>query len=132
MIAVRLFLGFSALVWLPYGVYCFFDPSFLEQAAGIVGHSATAMTELRAMYGGLEAGIGTLCLCALFRRSLVQPALLMLCFICGGLALTRPAGLFLDGSASAYTFFALALEVPSAVIAILLARKSRPSTTLLR
>ena len=83
------------------------------------------------MYGGLEAGIGALCLGALFRRSLVQPALLMMAFICGGLALTRSAGLILDGSASPYTFGALALEIPSAVLAILLAGRSRPSTLLL-
>jgi hypothetical protein len=125
MIAIRLFLGFSTLVWLPYGVFCFFQPSFLGEAAGLAGHAATATTEIRAMYGGLEAGIGALCLSALFRPSRVRPALLMLGFLCGGLALTRTAGLFLDGSASAYTFGALAFEIPSAVIAILLARKGQ-------
>src|SRR5574340_262653 len=124
MIAARLFLGISALIWLPYGVYCFLQPQFLEQAAAISGHSPTALTELRAMYGGLEAGIGALCLCALFRRSLVQPALLMMGFICSGLALTRTAGLVLDASASAYTFGALTLEAPSALLAILLAARS--------
>ena len=55
----------------------------------------------------------------------------MLSFICGGLALTRTAGLFLDGSASAYTFGALTLEVPSAVIAILLAGRSRQPSLLM-
>jgi hypothetical protein len=78
---------------------------------------------VRAMYGGLEAGIGALCLCALLRSSLVRPALLTLCFICGGLGLTRLFGLLLDGSASTYTFGALVLEIPSAVIATVLVRR---------
>lgn len=121
--AVRLFLGFSALVWLPYGIFCIFQPSFLAVAAGVVANSATAVTEIRAMYGGLEAGIGALCLGALWRPVLVRPALLTLCFVCAGLALTRSAGLFIDSSASAYTFGALAIEIPSAVIAVMLSRR---------
>lgn len=124
MLATRLFLGFSALVWLPYGVFCVFQPSFLAKAAGVIASSATAVTEIRAMYGGLEAGIGALCLCAVLRPSLVRPALLMLSFICGGLGLTRILGLVLDGSASGYTFGGLALELPSAAIATLLVRRS--------
>lgn len=122
--AVRLFLGLSALVWLPYGLFCILRPSFLAGAAGVVASSATAVTEIRAMYGGLEAGIGALCLGALWRPDWVRPALLMLCFVCSGLALTRTASLFIDGSASAYTFGALAFEIPSAVIAVMLASSS--------
>lgn len=120
----RLFLGFSALVWLPYGVFCAVHPTFLADVAGVVASSPTAVSEIRAMYGGLEAGIGALCLGALFRPALARPALLMLCFVCGGLGLTRLAGLVLDASGSAYTFGALALEIPSAVIASLLVRWS--------
>jgi hypothetical protein len=37
MLARNLFLGFSALLWISYGVFCFLQPSFLEQAAGLVG-----------------------------------------------------------------------------------------------
>jgi hypothetical protein len=62
--AARIFLAFSALLWLPYGVYCFFDPGFLAGAAGVVSQSPTASTELRAMYGGLQTAIGALALAA--------------------------------------------------------------------
>ncbi len=123
MLATRLFLAFSALVWLPYGIFCFFQPSFLNEAAGLLGTSPTATTEIRAMYGGLEAGIGAFCVWALVRPELARSALLMLCFTCGGLALTRTAGLVLDQSASGYTFGGLAFEVPSTIIAIILVRR---------
>ncbi len=126
MVVTRLFLAFSALVWLPYGAFCALRPSFLAGAAGVVANSPTAITEIRAMYGGLEAGIGALCCCALLRSSLARPALLMLCAICSGLGLTRLVGLLLDGSASAYTFGALTLEIPSAVIATVLLGRWHP------
>ena len=61
---LRVFLGISVLIWFPYGLFCFLQPSFLGQVAGVVAHSTTATTELRAMYGGLQAGIGLLCLAA--------------------------------------------------------------------
>ena len=54
----RIFLLVSTLVWLPYGIYCFFAPGFLAGAAGVAALSPTGRTELRAMYGGLQAGIG--------------------------------------------------------------------------
>jgi len=127
MLVTRLFLGFSALVWFPYGLFCAVQPTFLAGAAGIIASSPTALTEIRAMYGGLEAGIGAFCLCALLRAPLARPALLMLCFLCGGLGLTRLAALFVDGSGSGYTFGALALEIPSAVIASALVRRSHPA-----
>jgi hypothetical protein len=124
MLVTRLFLGFSALVWLPYGLFCAVQPTYLAHAAGVIASSPTALTEIRAMYGGLEVGIGALCLCALLRRPLVRPALLMLCFVCAGLGLTRLAGLVIDGSGSGYTFGALALEIPSALLASVLAGRS--------
>ena len=127
MLARNVFLGFSAFLWLSYGIFCFLQPSFLEQAAGLVGNSATAVTEIRAMYGGLEVGIGAFCAVALVRSSLVRPALLMLCFLLSGLAGARLAGLVLDGSASGYTLGALGFEIASAVIALVLVQR-RPET----
>ena len=54
----RIFLGLQALLWLPYGVFCFFQPAFLGEAAGVTIGSTTASIELRAMYGGLQASTG--------------------------------------------------------------------------
>ena len=31
----RIFLGLSVLLWLPYGVYCFFQPHALGDSAGV-------------------------------------------------------------------------------------------------
>ena len=47
----QIFLGVSALVWLPYGIFCLLQPSFLEGAAGVAASTATGTVELRAMPG---------------------------------------------------------------------------------
>jgi hypothetical protein len=117
--AARIFLGLSALIWLPYGLYCFFSPGFLagEGSAGVVAATATGSTELRAMYGGLQAAIGVFVGLAVFRPGLVQPALLMTAFLTTGLATARLAGALIDGGFSGYTFGGLGFEILSACIA---------------
>jgi hypothetical protein len=121
--AARSFLALSALVWLPYGVWCFIDPAQLAGTAGVAFHSATGSTELRAMYGGLQAGLGALALAGVLRAALVRPALLALLFLTAGLAIARLGGVALDGSPSAYTLAGLGFEITTAAVsAWLLAR----------
>ena len=115
--ATRLFLGFSALLWLPYGLFCFFQPGYLAEAAGVASAGATGTTELRAMYGGLQTAIGALAGLALVRPALRTPALTMLLFLTAGLGLARLTGSFLDAEVSTYTGVALVFEFASAGVA---------------
>lgn len=127
MFPARLFLVFCALVWLPYGLYCLVQPGFLEEAAGVAFHTPTGATELRAMYGGLQAAIGALAAGAAWRTAWVRPTLTVLVFLCAGLGLGRLAGVALDGGLSAYTGFALGFEFGSVGAALwCLGRTARP------
>jgi hypothetical protein len=117
---LRLFLGLNALIWLPYGLWCFAEPSFLAGAAGVAAQSTTASTELRAMYGGLQAAIGAIALAALLRAEFERPALLTLGFLCAGLALGRLGGIAIDGDPSSYTAGAISFEVVAASAAFAL------------
>jgi len=119
----RIFLGFSTLVWLPYGLYCLARPDYLHEAAGVAIASTTGRIELRAMYGGLQAAIGLLALGGIVGASLTRPALTTLAFLCAGLASTRTLGALLDGELSSYTAMALALEWGSTVTAVWLLRQ---------
>ena len=114
---LRVFLAFSAAVWLPYGVYCFFQPAFLAEAAGVTATTTTATIELRAMYGGLEFAIGLLAMLAVFREPFRRPALVTLAFLCAGLAVSRLLGAIIHAEVSAYTGFALIFELASAGLA---------------
>ena len=113
----RVFLGLNTLIWLPYGIMCFLDPALLAEAAGVSAASATGTTELRAMYGGLQASIGVWAGLAAWRPSLARGALTALVVLPAGLASTRLAGAAIDGEFATYTLGALALEISLAGLA---------------
>jgi hypothetical protein len=70
--ATRIFLVVSGLIWVPYGLYCFFQPGSLAEAAGVAFMSPTGETELRAMYGGLQAAVGTVAFAGALRPDLAR------------------------------------------------------------
>ena len=121
--ATRIFLATMAIAWLPYGLYCFIDPSALRALAGVVATTPTAMTELRAMYGGLQSAIGALALLATVRPHLERAALTMLATVLLGLAAARLVGLVLDASWSSYTAMGLTFEIGGSLVAIALLRR---------
>ncbi len=126
--AARIFLILSTLIWLPYGVFCFFQPGFLEQAAGVSALSTTATIELRAMYGGLQSAIGVLAALAVVREDLRRTALVAVGFLTGGLGLSRIAGAALDAEMSLYTGGAVAFELISAAAAAWILSRSAGRT----
>lgn len=125
----RLFLLANAAVWLPYGLYLVFQPGFLREAAGVAASTPTGTTELRAMYGGLQAAIGVLALRALARPDLEQVAVGAIATLAVGLFSGRLIGLFADGSASAYTLGGLAFEATLAVLGSRLFRRGGPASS---
>ena len=112
--AERAFLAIETLIWLPYGIFCFFAPGFLAGAAGVLATDATATTELRAMYGGLQAAIGVVTALAFARPSLRRPALVLLLALGTGLGASRLLGAILDGEFSSYTTGAIVFELLTA------------------
>jgi hypothetical protein len=110
----RWFLALSALGWFPYGLFCFFAPGILAQNAGVSFLTPTGATELRAMYGGLQAGLGLLAFAGMQRPSLTRPALVALFTVTAGLGIARLLAAFGDGAWSAYTLLALLFEFGSA------------------
>ena len=67
---LRLFLGFQALLFIPYGLYCLVNPAVLAGGAGVTASSITGTIELQTMYGGLQTAVGVLCLLGAFRENL--------------------------------------------------------------
>lgn len=123
MDAKRLFLLANAVAWLPYGLYLVFQPGFLREAAGVAASSPTGTTELRAMYGGLQAAIGVLALRALGRPDLERATIAAIATLAAGLFSGRLIGFLVDGGASAYTIGGLAFEATLAVLGSRLLRR---------
>lgn len=119
----RIFLGLSALVWAPYGLWCFLYPGFLAEAAGVSAGTATGTVELRAMYGGLQFAIGAFAAAAVVRETLQPAALMMVGVLCAGLFIARLPAALIAGEFSAYTVMALVVELAVVVIAAWLIRR---------
>jgi hypothetical protein len=122
--ATRIFLALSALIWLPYGLYCFFQPGSLGDAAGVAFTNATGSTELRAMYGGLQAAIGVVALAGALRPELARSALQLLLLVGAGLGGARVLGAGLDAAFSSYTVMAIGLELGTVAITLWLLRRA--------
>ena len=102
MTFARVILLISALTFGIYGLICLADPSIVTGFAGIEPAGAPGWTELRAMYGGLEAAFGFFLLIAFLRQELEWPGLLALAILTAGLASGRIVGLLTHGGADAH------------------------------
>lgn len=90
---VRLFLGLQALLFLAFSIFAILQPETLANTLGASGVGADGLYEFRSNYGGVNLGIGLLCLMGTFRESLSRPALYCLLAFTGGYALGRIIGL---------------------------------------
>jgi hypothetical protein len=120
---VTIFLALSALVWLPYGLWCFARPEILAELAGVTATTTTAVAELRAMYGGLQMAIGVLAVIGLARPALRRGLVMTFGVLTGGLGIARLLAVFLGAGVSSYTGGALVLEFGSVVWVTALLRR---------
>ena len=115
---VRLYLALSGLFLAGYGIYCLIDPGLLGRLTGLVIATPAAMTEIRAMYGGLELGLGLFFLISAVLPQTTRQGLFCMLLCLGGLGLSRGAGLLFDGAGDGYNIGALIYELGSAVLAL--------------
>ena len=92
----RLLVGLVAVVWLWLGAASIIQPVEVAALVDQSLSSPTARFEFRAMYGGMSIAIGLLHLFALFRRSWLQPMLLVGAALLGGLVAGRIVSLVVD------------------------------------
>ncbi|MDY0006995.1 MAG: DUF4345 family protein [Spongiibacteraceae bacterium] len=114
----RAFLVVNGLLLAGYGIWCFSNPLVLQEYARLVQNTASAMVEVRAMYGGLQLMVGLLLLsCGLHvayaRMGLAVSAV---CFL--GLAPARLAGV-LQWGLDDYNLGALIYETVCVVLSLL-------------
>jgi hypothetical protein len=119
-----IFLWFSALGWIGYGVYCLMQPTMLEAIAGVSSTTPTGLIELRAMYGGVQTAIGVFTLIAALNARWRAGVLLGLTCVYFGLCTARTGSALIAGDWSQYTVGALCFEWTSAILSLYLLQKT--------
>lgn len=114
----RSILGFSAFVFIAYGLVSLVSPAIPAGFAGLEMSNGDAFAEMGAMYGGLQTGVGMFCLLAILKAEFYRAGLAFLALAIGALALARFVSFLLATDAvSAYTYGALVYEVTTATLA---------------
>jgi len=121
----KVILWISAIVFIPYGLLCLFNPALPAGYAGLTIGSGDAFVEIGAMYGGLQTGFGLFCLLGALRIEFFRPALTALVLVVGGLALARLYSTATSADpVGGYTWAAMAYEFTTAILAGLALRKA--------
>jgi hypothetical protein len=111
----RLILALVALSYAGFGFAFLFNPDASAMTVSIAFTSAAGRTDFRAMYGGLEFGVGVfLFLCAL-RREFVRLGLFASACALVAMATARSTGLLLDGFDALQFFIVLSEWLGGAV-----------------
>lgn len=101
--AARAWTALCALAYLGLGLWFLWDPSAVAMV-GIETAEGTARAEVRAMYGGLELGIGAfLCACVLGSSTWVEAGLGLCAATLLALGSARGIGIALDATAPIMT-----------------------------
>src|SRR5438477_3858186 len=90
---IKLSLAIAAAGFAGFGIACLADPKWMLKQIDIRPTSDTGTVELRAMYGGLELGMGAFFAYAVTKDELTKPALMVQLGALGGLALARVASM---------------------------------------
>ncbi len=123
MALARFVLIVTGISFFGYAVACFLYP--VDVAGRFTGYgleAAAGMVEIRAMYGGLQAGFGVFCLLAGFRREWTRPGLTAIACVMGGLVLTRCIAMGIHGPAGANPGAAVYEGITTALALLALAR----------
>ncbi len=110
MLYSRIVLFANGALFAFYGAYLLFWPANLADTLFLDSPSAVALTEFRAMYGGLELALGGLLVWWGVRTPFIWNGLMLLTVMGASLFCGRMLGLALDGSGGEYLMSAAIYE----------------------
>jgi hypothetical protein len=117
---VLAYLVANGLLYLVLGAWCTLAPDRTSQAVGFTLASPSGRSEYLTVYGGLEVGLGAFFLAAAFVPSLRTAGLVLGLATYGALALWRVGTLLTVPGVGTFPRVMLAIEVPMALLALLL------------
>jgi len=110
-------LNLAGLGFLGFGLWLIADPAGGLAMVGIAPVNAAGFIELRALYGGLELGLGTYLLLCAARQDWRRAGLWAVLLGNGGIGLTRLAGIASTGVFVPFFAYALVWELGFALLA---------------
>lgn len=111
-----LVLTLDSLIFLTTGSVFLFMPMRPLGVLGIESLPPEALTDIRAVYGGIELGIAAYLFSRLARMKNLHEPLLLATLIFGAMVVTRIYGIAADGSAVTITIVLLTIELLGAII----------------
>jgi hypothetical protein len=93
----RLLLLLIAGIYAGFGFTFLFNPNEMSAMLGLSFQTNAGSTDFRAMYGGLEVGVGVFLLMCALRREFVRVGLFAAACALVAMATSRSVGLLLDG-----------------------------------
>lgn len=110
-------LALAGVGFVAFGLWLTVDPARGLATVGVSALNAAGLIELRALYGGLELGLGIFLLRCAMRPDWRRPGLWALLLGNGGIGLVRLAGVVMTGVFTPFFAYALVWELGFAGLA---------------
>jgi|TARA_R110001592_G_scaffold75064_1_gene227455 hypothetical protein len=122
-----LLINITAAIFALYGLGFVFAPAQLALLiTDAAPATATALTDMRATYGGMSVGVGIVLFVLSSKAETIRLGLLAVLLLMVGMGGGRLVGLIIDGAENQIMYVYLALEVVASVAAWLLLSRDKP------
>jgi hypothetical protein len=111
----KILLGLLGLAFAKTGIETLLDPQAVLDPVGITLDNTSALSSMRAVYGGMHLVFGLFCFFGIFRNQAAALTLVILYTI--GFALGRLSGILLDGPPNPFVVTWLITEIASGALA---------------
>ena len=116
--STQIFLGLMALAFCKVGVETLIDPIPVLANVGIDLTTTSALSSMRAVYGGMHLVFGVFCFYGIFKQA--NMALTLVVLYTAGFVIGRVSGILMDGEPNEFVFTWLITETVSLIIAAFL------------
>ena len=121
----RVVLALNAAFVFVTGIGCIVVPASVAQQAGL-SMAPSALTEIRAFYGGILVGTGCFLVWCLRRPTRTFAGLLMVLLTVGGAGMARILGMLIDRAPTAYHLTNLGVEITTVTLVAVAITRARP------
>jgi hypothetical protein len=114
----KILLILGALIYFAFGFVFLINPDLITTMDGIILPDRSAANHIRAVYGGMEIGLGMLLIYFCLVKNDLKNGLIVLAFSIGVTALSRLYGIVFDQGGDVSNILSFAAEFTFAIIAL--------------